>query len=135
MFRFLSKSNNTNRKLSSKSFHPTLYAPSSPHTENETYREKKTGLIEKYNFLLNNLRWILPAEKKALPAENAEEKCNSRGLDLLFIVRQPLGILTAQPRHYWKDTLPGNSQRRRLIINALLPFSPPHTTWPNECKK
>ena len=31
-----------------------------PHIENETYREKKTGLIEKYNFLLNNLRWILP---------------------------------------------------------------------------
>ncbi|KAL6342403.1 hypothetical protein AAG906_009076 [Vitis piasezkii] len=31
MFRFLSKSNNTIRKLSSKSFHPTLYASSSPH--------------------------------------------------------------------------------------------------------
>ena len=50
-------------------------------------------------------------------------------------MRQPLDIPNAQPHHHWNDTLSGNTQRQRLIINALLSLCPRSPRGPMSAKK
>ena len=53
---------------------------------------------------------------------------------MLFIGRQPLGIPNDQLHYHWNDMLPGNTQRRRLIINVPLSLHPRSPRGPMRAK-
>ena len=97
-----------------------------PHDANVASKSPRTSLTGK-----NTQR----VETKTLATEMQKEEMQSWGMGLLFKGRQPLGIPNAQPRRYWNDMLPGNSQGRRLAINALPPFRLRTATWHDKRKK